>query len=112
MTEAATAGRSATGSPLRRVHIGAHATIDWDAIDTISETPRVRRFIAVDSAWHRLFELAHTPSYWELLVVAGADTWEHDKSKGRVSYIGDPLYMMLATSITGPGYSREWCTIT
>ncbi|KAJ0591814.1 hypothetical protein HanHA300_Chr03g0077611 [Helianthus annuus] len=53
---------------LRRMHIGAHATIDWDAIDAISETPRVCRFIPVDSSWHRLFELAHTPSYRELLV--------------------------------------------
>ncbi|KAJ0451802.1 hypothetical protein HanHA300_Chr15g0571721 [Helianthus annuus] len=50
------------------MHIGAHSAIDWDAIDEIIETPRVRRFIPVDSPWHRLFELAHTPSYKELLV--------------------------------------------
>ncbi|MFS7936116.1 hypothetical protein Hanom_Chr05g00411651 [Helianthus anomalus] len=53
---------------LRRMHIGAHAAIDWDAIDAISERHRVCRFIPVDSLWHRLFELAHTPSYRELLV--------------------------------------------
>ncbi|KAJ0672329.1 hypothetical protein HanOQP8_Chr13g0496071 [Helianthus annuus] len=53
---------------LRRMYIGSHAAIDWDAIDGIAETPRVRRFIPVDSPWHRLFDLAHTPSYRELLV--------------------------------------------
>ncbi|MFS7987978.1 hypothetical protein Hanom_Chr11g01029151 [Helianthus anomalus] len=53
---------------LRRMHIGSHAAIDWDAIDEIRETVRVRRFIPVDSPWHHLFELAHTPSYKELLV--------------------------------------------
>ncbi|KAF5784345.1 hypothetical protein HanXRQr2_Chr11g0518451 [Helianthus annuus] len=142
-----------------------------DAMDGIAETPRVRRFIPVDSPWHRLFDLAHTPTYRELLVeflssftfyppgvpvplphpgappppevsfrlagvmgsmtlaefavhcglymqeeieteiytaglvvvekpilvgfwqvIAGADHWEHDKSKGRVSFVRDPLY--------------------
>ncbi|KAM0071751.1 putative Dilute domain-containing protein [Helianthus debilis subsp. tardiflorus] len=29
---------------------------------------RLRHFIPVDSSWHRLFELAHMPSYRELLV--------------------------------------------
>ncbi|KAF5813413.1 hypothetical protein HanPI659440_Chr03g0103781 [Helianthus annuus] len=50
------------------MHIGAYAAIDLDAIDEISKTARVRRFIHVESPWHRLFELAHTPSYRELLV--------------------------------------------
>ncbi|KAM0056984.1 hypothetical protein Hdeb2414_s0006g00224951 [Helianthus debilis subsp. tardiflorus] len=31
---------------LRRMYIGSHAAIDWE--------PRVRRFIPVDSPWHRL----------------------------------------------------------
>ncbi|KAJ0820744.1 hypothetical protein HanPSC8_Chr16g0711651 [Helianthus annuus] len=136
------------------MHIGSHSAIDWDAIDAIGETARVRRFIPVDSPWHRLFDLAHTPSYRELLVefissftfhppggeietevyttglvvvdrptllgfwqvIAGANHWEHDKSKGRVSFIRDPLYRymhhMLATSIAARGYNREWCTST
>ncbi|KAJ0638815.1 hypothetical protein HanHA300_Chr00c0041g0694411 [Helianthus annuus] len=38
---------------LRRMHIGANAAMDWDAIDDISETPRLRRFIPMDSPWHR-----------------------------------------------------------
>ncbi|MFS7952863.1 hypothetical protein Hanom_Chr07g00611911 [Helianthus anomalus] len=63
-----------------------------------------------------LSQLAYTSSYKELLVVAAADTWEHDKSKGRISHVRDPLYRyiqrMLATFITGRGYSREWCTST
>ncbi|KAM0049611.1 hypothetical protein Hdeb2414_s0008g00287911 [Helianthus debilis subsp. tardiflorus] len=50
------------------MQIGAYPAIDWDAIDEISETPRVCQFIPVDSPWHRLFDLAHTPSYRELLV--------------------------------------------
>ncbi|MFS7966873.1 hypothetical protein Hanom_Chr09g00779051 [Helianthus anomalus] len=33
---------------LRMMHIGAHAAIDWDALDAISETTRVLRFIPVD----------------------------------------------------------------
>ncbi|KAJ0848566.1 hypothetical protein HanPSC8_Chr13g0558991 [Helianthus annuus] len=156
---------------LRRMHVGSHASIDWDAMEEIAETPRVRRFIPIDSPWHRLFDLAHTPTYRELLVefissftfhppgepvpipypgappppevsfrlagvqrsmtlaefavrsglymqeeieteiytaglvvvekptlvgfwqvIAGADHWEHDKSKGRVSFVSDPLY--------------------
>ncbi|KAJ0851365.1 hypothetical protein HanPSC8_Chr13g0591361 [Helianthus annuus] len=180
---------------LRRMYIGSHAAIDWDAMDGIAETPRVRRFIPVDSPWHRLFDLAHTPTYRELLVeflssftfyppgvpaplphpgappppevsfrlagvmrsmtlaefavhcglymqeeieneiytaglvvvekpilvgfwqvIAGADHWEHDKSKGRVSFVRDPLYRylhhLLAISISARGYSREWCTTT
>ncbi|MFS7951752.1 hypothetical protein Hanom_Chr07g00598821 [Helianthus anomalus] len=52
--------------------------------------------------------------FWQ--VIAGPNTWEHDKSKGRVSFISDPLYRymhhMLATSIAARGYSREWCTGT
>ncbi|XP_022008406.1 uncharacterized protein LOC110907783 [Helianthus annuus] len=164
-------------------------------MDEIAETPRVRRFIPIDSPWHRLFDLAHTPTYRELLVeflssftfhppgepvplpypgaphppevsfrlagvmrsmtlaefavhcglymqeeieteiytaglvvvekptlvgfwqvIAGADHWEHEKSKGRVSFVRDPLYRylhhLLATSISARGYSREWCTTT
>ncbi|KAJ0598956.1 hypothetical protein HanHA89_Chr04g0171371 [Helianthus annuus] len=106
---------------LRRMHVGSHASIDWDAMEEIAETPRVRRFIPIDSPWHRLFDLAHTPTYRELLaagreeieteiytaglvvvekptlvgfwqVIAGADHWEHEKSKGRVSFVRDPLY--------------------
>ncbi|KAM0014628.1 hypothetical protein Hdeb2414_s0034g00725951 [Helianthus debilis subsp. tardiflorus] len=171
---------------LGRMHIGSHSAIDWDAIDAIDETARVRRFIPVDSPWHHLFDLAHTPSYRELLVeflssfrfhppgvpvplphpdapplpevsfrlagvlrsmtlvdfavhcvlymqeeieteiytaglvvvdrptllgfwqvIAGANHWEHEKSKGRVSFIRDPLYRfmnhMLATSIAARG---------
>ncbi|XP_035841548.1 uncharacterized protein LOC110900200 [Helianthus annuus] len=167
---------------LRRMHVGSHASIDWDAMEEIAETPRVRRFIPIDSPWHRLFDLAHTPTYRELLVeflssftfhppgepvplpypgaphppevsfrlagvmrsmtlaqfavhcglymqeeieteiytaglvvvekptlvgfwqvIAGADHWEHEKSKGRVSFVRDPLYRylhhLLATSI-------------
>ncbi|KAJ0871065.1 hypothetical protein HanRHA438_Chr11g0507911 [Helianthus annuus] len=53
---------------LRRMHVGSHASIDWDAMEEIAETPRVRRFIPIDSPWHRLFDLAHTPTYRELLV--------------------------------------------
>ncbi|KAF5761333.1 hypothetical protein HanXRQr2_Chr16g0763881 [Helianthus annuus] len=177
------------------MHIGSHAAIDWDAIDGIAETPRVCRFIPVDSPWHRLFDFAHTPTYRELLVeflssftfhppgvpvplphpgappppevsfrlacvmrsmtlaefavhcglymqgeieteiyiaglvvvakpilvgfwqvIAGENHWEHDKSKGRVSFVRDPLYRylqhLLATSISARGYSREWCTTT
>ncbi|KAM0017827.1 hypothetical protein Hdeb2414_s0027g00692401 [Helianthus debilis subsp. tardiflorus] len=45
---------------LRRMYIGSHAAIDWDAIDGIAETPRVRRFILVDSPWHRLFDIFRT----------------------------------------------------
>ncbi|XP_035834355.1 uncharacterized protein LOC110884635 [Helianthus annuus] len=180
---------------LRRMHVGSHASIDWDAMEEIAETPRVRRFIPIDSPWHRLFDLAHTPTYRELLVeflssftfhppgepvplpypgaphppevsfrlagvmrsmtlaqfavhcglymqeeieteiytaglvvvekptlvgfwqvIAGADHWEHEKSKGRVSFVRDPLYRylhhLLATSISARGYSREWCTTT
>ncbi|KAF5800087.1 hypothetical protein HanXRQr2_Chr07g0311981 [Helianthus annuus] len=37
-------------------------------MDEIAETPRVRRFIPIDSPWHRLFDLAHMPTYRELLV--------------------------------------------
>ncbi|KAF5759506.1 hypothetical protein HanXRQr2_Chr16g0742081 [Helianthus annuus] len=52
--------------------------------------------------------------FWQ--VIAGANHWEHDKSKGRVSFIRDPLYRymhhMLATSIAARGYNREWCTST
>ncbi|KAJ0736213.1 hypothetical protein HanPI659440_Chr11g0441021 [Helianthus annuus] len=160
------------------MYIGSHAAIDWDAMDGIAETPRVRRFILVDSPWYRLFDLAQTPTYMELLVeflssftfyppgsqcrsrtqvlllrlrflsgllafceeieteiytaglvvvekpilvgfwqvIAGADHWEHDKSKGRVSFVRDPLYRylhhLLATSISARGYSRECCTTT
>ncbi|XP_035836908.1 uncharacterized protein LOC118484905 [Helianthus annuus] len=180
---------------LRRMHVGSHPSIDWDAMDEIAETPRVRRFIPIDSPWHRLFDLAHTPTYRELLVeflssftfhppgepvplpypgaphppevsfrlagvmrsmtlaefavhcglymqeeieteiytaglvvvekptlvgfwqvIAGADHWEHEKSKGRVSFVRDPLYRylhhLLATSISARGYSRGWCTTT
>ncbi|KAM0012949.1 hypothetical protein Hdeb2414_s0046g00746731 [Helianthus debilis subsp. tardiflorus] len=139
---------------LRRMYIGSHAAIDWE--------PRVRRFIPVDSPWHRLFDLAHTPSYRELLVeflssftfyppgsqcrsrtqeefeteiytaglvvvenpilvgfwqvIAGADHWEHDKSKGRCRLFGTHCTgictILLATSISARGYSREWCTTT
>ncbi|MFS7965605.1 hypothetical protein Hanom_Chr09g00764181 [Helianthus anomalus] len=53
---------------LRRMHIGSHVAVNWDAIGAIGETPRLRYFIPVDSPSHRLFELAHTPSYKELLV--------------------------------------------
>ncbi|KAJ0959195.1 hypothetical protein HanPSC8_Chr00c327g0807741 [Helianthus annuus] len=28
--------------------------------------------------------------FWQ--VIAGADHWEHEKSKGRVSFVRDPLY--------------------
>ncbi|KAM0055397.1 hypothetical protein Hdeb2414_s0006g00205591 [Helianthus debilis subsp. tardiflorus] len=180
---------------LRRMHVGSHASIDWDAMEEIAETPRVRRFIPIDSPWHRLFDLAHTPTYRELLVefissftfhppgepvpipypgaphppevsfrlagvqrsmtlaefavrcglymqeeieteiytaglvvvekptlvgfwqvIAGENHWEHEKSKGRVSFVRDPLYRylhhLLATSISACGYSREWCTTT
>ncbi|XP_021978960.2 uncharacterized protein LOC110874954 [Helianthus annuus] len=52
--------------------------------------------------------------FWQ--VIAGADHWEHEKSKGRVSFVRDPLYRylhhLLATSISARGYSREWCTTT
>ncbi|KAM0060945.1 hypothetical protein Hdeb2414_s0004g00130131 [Helianthus debilis subsp. tardiflorus] len=159
-----TDGTDAAGDcqKLRRMHIGSHAAIEWDAIDGISETPRMRRFKPVDSPWHRLFDLAHTPTYRELLVeflssftfhapgvqcrfrtqgeietevyttglvvvdkptlvgfwqvIAGENHWEHDKSKGRVSFVRYPLYRylhhLLATSISARGYSREWCTTT
>ncbi|KAJ0881048.1 putative FHY3/FAR1 family protein [Helianthus annuus] len=40
-----------------------HVAVDWDALEAIGEIPRLRYFIPVDSPWHRLFELAHTPSY-------------------------------------------------
>ncbi|MFS7889074.1 hypothetical protein Hanom_Chr00s000003g01602611 [Helianthus anomalus] len=53
---------------LMRMHIGSHVAVDWDAIEAIGETPRLRYFIHVDSSWHRLYELAHNPSYKELLV--------------------------------------------
>ncbi|KAJ0570357.1 hypothetical protein HanHA300_Chr05g0177111 [Helianthus annuus] len=53
---------------LRRMHVGAHVAIDWDALEAIGEMPRVRYFIPVDSPWHRLIELAHMPTYRELLV--------------------------------------------
>ncbi|MFS7903573.1 hypothetical protein Hanom_Chr01g00025671 [Helianthus anomalus] len=29
---------------------------------------------------------------WFCRVVAGVGTWEHDKSKGRISHVDDPLY--------------------
>ncbi|MFS7980738.1 hypothetical protein Hanom_Chr10g00942811 [Helianthus anomalus] len=157
---------------------------------------RLHYFIHVDSSWQCLFELAHTPSYWELLleflstftfhppradqpptqpqappplpevsftlagvwrlmmlaeflvhsglymqeeiatavytqglvvvdrhtllgfwqVVAGADTWEYVKTKGRNSHVDDPLYRyihrMLSTSITTLDHNHEWCTST
>ncbi|KAF5792733.1 hypothetical protein HanXRQr2_Chr09g0409301 [Helianthus annuus] len=53
---------------LSRMHVGAHVAVDWDALEAIGETPRLRYFIPVDSPWHRLFELSHTPTYRELLV--------------------------------------------
>ncbi|KAJ0788816.1 hypothetical protein HanPI659440_Chr05g0196311 [Helianthus annuus] len=53
---------------LRRMHVGAHVVVDWDALEAIGERPRLRYFIPVDSPWHHLFELAHTPTYRELLV--------------------------------------------
>ncbi|KAF5810595.1 hypothetical protein HanRHA438_Chr04g0181061 [Helianthus annuus] len=52
----------------RRMHIGSHAAVDWDALEAIGETPRLRYFIPVDSSWHRLFKLAHMSRYMELLV--------------------------------------------
>ncbi|MFS8022273.1 hypothetical protein Hanom_Chr16g01437531 [Helianthus anomalus] len=145
----------------RRLHVGSHAPVDWDALEAICETPRLRYFIPIDSSWHPLFELVCTSSYRELLVEflstftfhppradqqlpappptpevsfrhasvwrsmtlaefsvhsrfwhAGADTWEHIKAKGRISYVDDPLYRMLSTSITARGHSREWCMST
>ncbi|KAM0019185.1 hypothetical protein Hdeb2414_s0026g00682601 [Helianthus debilis subsp. tardiflorus] len=97
----------------RRMHIGAHSAIDSDAIDEISEMPRVRRFIPVDLLWHRLFELAHTPSYRELLVEFLSSFTFHPRGAAQLPAQPDapPLrlsYMhhMLATSIAGRGYSR------
>ncbi|KAM0048893.1 putative FHY3/FAR1 family protein [Helianthus debilis subsp. tardiflorus] len=52
--------------------------------------------------------------FWQ--VIAGENHWEYEKSKGRVSFVRDPLYRylhhLLATSISARGYSREWCTTT
>ncbi|MFS7928632.1 hypothetical protein Hanom_Chr04g00323031 [Helianthus anomalus] len=46
--------------------------------------------------------------FWQ--VVAGADTWEHDKAKGGISHVDDPLYSyqhrMLSTSIMACGHNR------
>ncbi|KAM0064476.1 hypothetical protein Hdeb2414_s0003g00103391 [Helianthus debilis subsp. tardiflorus] len=105
---------------LRRMYIGSHAAIDWDAIDGIAETPRVRRFIPgeieteIYTAGLVVVEKPTLVGFWQ--VIAGADHWEHDKSKGRVSFVKDPLYRylhhLLATSISARGYSREWCTTT
>ncbi|MFS7970986.1 hypothetical protein Hanom_Chr09g00827381 [Helianthus anomalus] len=53
---------------LRRMHVRLHVAVDRDALKAIGEMFRVRYFIPVDSSWHRLFELAHTPTYRELLV--------------------------------------------
>ncbi|KAJ0696084.1 hypothetical protein HanLR1_Chr10g0352921 [Helianthus annuus] len=50
------------------MHVGSHVADDWDALEAIGETPRLRYFIPLDSSSHRLFELAHTPSYKELLI--------------------------------------------
>ncbi|KAJ0520805.1 hypothetical protein HanIR_Chr10g0463461 [Helianthus annuus] len=50
------------------MHVGSHVADDWDALEAIGETPRLRYFIPLDSSSHRLFELAHTPSYRELLI--------------------------------------------
>ncbi|KAM0017406.1 hypothetical protein Hdeb2414_s0027g00687751 [Helianthus debilis subsp. tardiflorus] len=53
---------------LRRMHVGSHAEVDWDELEAISEMPRLRYFILVDSSWQCLFELAHPPGYMEQLV--------------------------------------------
>ncbi|KAF5761842.1 hypothetical protein HanXRQr2_Chr16g0769791 [Helianthus annuus] len=93
------------------MHIGSHTAIDWDAIDGIVETPRVRRFIPVDLPWHRLFDLAHTPttgSCW-----SSSFRYSHFTLLGS-SAASAPRYLhhLLATSISARGYSREWCTTT
>ncbi|KAJ0804223.1 hypothetical protein HanPI659440_Chr02g0035641 [Helianthus annuus] len=105
---------------LRRMHVGSHASIDWDAMDEIAETSRVRRFIPEEieteiyTAGLVVVEKPTLVGFWQ--VIAGADHWEHEKSKGRVSFVRDPLYRylhhLLATSISARGYSREWCTTT
>ncbi|MFS7934911.1 hypothetical protein Hanom_Chr05g00397221 [Helianthus anomalus] len=52
--------------------------------------------------------------FWQ--VVAGAGTWEHNKAKGRISHVDDPLYRYLhrivSTSIKARDHIREWFMTT
>ncbi|MFS7981289.1 hypothetical protein Hanom_Chr10g00949231 [Helianthus anomalus] len=66
--------------------------------------------------YFRLASVWRSMTLAEFVVVAGADTWEHDKAKGRISHVADPLYRylhkMLWTSITARDHSCEWYTST
>ncbi|MFS7921734.1 hypothetical protein Hanom_Chr03g00240381 [Helianthus anomalus] len=35
----------------RRMHIGQHLAVDWEALDSIGETARARYYVPVDSLW-------------------------------------------------------------
>ncbi|KAJ0443920.1 putative golgi SNAP receptor complex, subunit 1 [Helianthus annuus] len=50
------------------MHVGAHFAVSWKTLRELAAEDWAREFVPRDSPWDRLFELAFTPSYREILI--------------------------------------------
>ncbi|KAJ0734334.1 hypothetical protein HanPI659440_Chr11g0418881 [Helianthus annuus] len=53
---------------LRNMHVGAHFAVSSKTLWELATEDWAREFVPRDSPWDRLFELAFTPSYREILI--------------------------------------------
>ncbi|MFS7956523.1 hypothetical protein Hanom_Chr07g00655581 [Helianthus anomalus] len=53
---------------LPKMHVGAHFAVSWKTLRELAAEDWAREFVPRDSPWDRLFELAFTPSYREILI--------------------------------------------